>query len=176
MYQSIKKLAVILLLFSLSLACESKPSLQTFYVDHEEKQGFISFDIPTSFLDIEDKLTDKQKEAYDSVDKFNIITFMIEEGGRDNYEKYLKELNSIFKNPSYEELMRGNIEGGKFKLMFTGEEDALDELRKIHPLKRIAYPNEVAKLALFLASENTGFIHGANLTLDGGISSVLKDL
>jgi hypothetical protein len=34
----------------------------------------------------------------------------------------------------------------------------------------------VAKMALFLASENSGFIHGANLTLDGGISSVLKDL
>ncbi len=59
---------------------------------------------------------------------------------------------------------------------FDGNEAALSELNKIHPVKRIGYPNEVAKLALFLASENTGFIHGANLTLDGGISSVLKDL
>ncbi|RMG87981.1 MAG: SDR family oxidoreductase [Bacteroidetes bacterium] len=55
-------------------------------------------------------------------------------------------------------------------------DSALDELRKIHPVQRIGYPEEVAKLAVFLASESHGFIHGANLTLDGGISSVLKDL
>ncbi|MCF2518428.1 SDR family NAD(P)-dependent oxidoreductase [Dyadobacter sp. CY351] len=59
---------------------------------------------------------------------------------------------------------------------FDGNEEALDQLRKLHPVQRIGYPQEVAKLVLFLASENSGFIHGANLTLDGGISSVLKDL
>lgn len=59
---------------------------------------------------------------------------------------------------------------------FDGNVEALEELHKIHPVQRIGYPHEVAKLALFLASENTGFIHGANLSLDGGISSVLKDL
>jgi NAD(P)-dependent dehydrogenase (short-subunit alcohol dehydrogenase family) len=62
------------------------------------------------------------------------------------------------------------------KAGFDNDEAALDELRKIHPVKRIGYPDDVAKLALFLASENHGFIHGANLHLDGGISSVLKDL
>ncbi len=59
---------------------------------------------------------------------------------------------------------------------FDGNAMALDDLNKIHPVKRIGYPDEVAKMAIFLASENTGFINGANLTLDGGISSVLKDL
>ncbi|GAB3940704.1 SDR family oxidoreductase [Spirosoma harenae] len=59
---------------------------------------------------------------------------------------------------------------------FNGNPEALDELRKIHPVQRIGFPKDVAKLAMFLASENSGFIHGANLTLDGGISSVLKDL
>ena len=129
MYQSIKKTTVIFSLVFLCIACESKPSLQTFYVDNEEKQGFVSLDVPTSFLDIEDELTEKQKDAYDSVDKLNMLSFVIEDGGTDNYEKYLGQLKSIFKNPKYEELMRGNIEdGGKFKLMFTGEADALDEL------------------------------------------------
>jgi NAD(P)-dependent dehydrogenase (short-subunit alcohol dehydrogenase family) len=59
---------------------------------------------------------------------------------------------------------------------FDGNQEALEQLRKIHPVQRIGYPQDVAKLVLFLASENSGFIHGANLTLDGGISSVLKDL
>lgn len=68
------------------------------------------------------------------------------------------------------------IETAMLREGFDNDESALDELRKIHPVQRIGYPHDVAKLALFLASENNGFIHGANLTLDGGISSVLKDL
>ena len=68
------------------------------------------------------------------------------------------------------------IETDMLRAGFNNDETALDELRKIHPVQRIGYPNDVAKMALFLASENSGFIHGANLTLDGGISSVLKDL
>ena len=68
------------------------------------------------------------------------------------------------------------IETSMLRAGFDNDENAIDELRNIHPVKRIGYPSDVAKLALFLASENTGFIHGANLQLDGGISSVLKDL
>lgn len=68
------------------------------------------------------------------------------------------------------------IETDMLRAGFNNDENALDELREIHPVKRIGYPADVAKLAIFLASENSGFIHGANLTLDGGISSVLKDL
>jgi len=68
------------------------------------------------------------------------------------------------------------IETAMLRAGFDNDESAIEELRKIHPVQRIGYPADVAKLALFLASENTGFIHGANLQLDGGISSVLKDL
>ncbi len=68
------------------------------------------------------------------------------------------------------------IETEMLRAGFENDESALDELRKIHPVQRIGYPDDVAKLALFLASSNDGFIHGANLLLDGGVSSVLKDL
>lgn len=59
---------------------------------------------------------------------------------------------------------------------FNGNEQVLDTLRKIHPVGRIGTPSDVAELALFLASDRAGFIHGANIALDGGISSVLKDI
>ena len=68
------------------------------------------------------------------------------------------------------------IETDMLRAGFNNDESAIEELRKIHPVQRIGYPADVAKLALFLASENNGFIHGANILLDGGISSVLKDL
>ncbi|MCB0641326.1 MAG: SDR family oxidoreductase [Phaeodactylibacter sp.] len=59
---------------------------------------------------------------------------------------------------------------------FRNDSKAVDELRAIHPVQRIGMPEDVAKLVLFLAEEKSGFIHGANFLLDGGISSVLKDL
>mgnify|MGYP001063084850 CR=1 FL=1 len=111
------------------MACENQPTLQTFYVDNEEKQGFVSLDVPISFLDIKDKLTKTQKEAYESINKINMISYTLENGYQADYEKYMAELKSIFKNAEYEELMRGNIEdGGRFRLLLSGNTEALDEL------------------------------------------------
>lgn len=68
------------------------------------------------------------------------------------------------------------IETDMLRAGFDNNESALNELKKIHPVQRIGYPDEVAKLALFLASDQAKFINGANFQLDGGISSVLHDL
>ncbi|MCU0394198.1 MAG: SDR family oxidoreductase, partial [Thermoflexibacter sp.] len=68
------------------------------------------------------------------------------------------------------------IETDMLRAGFNHDEDALNALKKLHPVQRIGYPEEVARLALFLASEQAKFINGANLQLDGGISSVLHDL
>ena len=59
---------------------------------------------------------------------------------------------------------------------FDGNEKALEELKSLHPVQRIGYPDEVAKLSLYIANDHNGFLHGSNITLDGGISSVLHDL
>ena len=43
-----------------------------------------------------------------------------------------------------------------------------DALRTMTPLGRVGEPQEVADLILFLASARAAFIHGANVTIDGG--------
>lgn len=68
------------------------------------------------------------------------------------------------------------IETEMLRAGFEGQARALDELRRIHPIQRIGKPEDVARLVWFLAEEQEGFLHGANIMLDGGISSVLKDL
>ncbi|OQY93743.1 MAG: hypothetical protein B6D41_07425 [Chloroflexi bacterium UTCFX4] len=40
-----------------------------------------------------------------------------------------------------------------------------------HPLKRIASPEEIARVVLFLASDAASFITGAALPVDGGITA-----
>jgi NAD(P)-dependent dehydrogenase (short-subunit alcohol dehydrogenase family) len=58
---------------------------------------------------------------------------------------------------------------------FEGKSKEFDELAKNHPLERIAQPWEVAKTAIFLASEDAAFITGACLHIDGGIGGRLHD-
>jgi NAD(P)-dependent dehydrogenase (short-subunit alcohol dehydrogenase family) len=58
---------------------------------------------------------------------------------------------------------------------FKGKEELLAQLSGMHPVGRIAKPEEVAEAALFLTSSQAKFINGALLELDGGISSRLHD-
>jgi len=59
---------------------------------------------------------------------------------------------------------------------FDNNEAKVQMLNEIHPSQRIGKPQEVSQLALLLAEDKLGFINGANLNIDGGISNVLKDL
>jgi len=47
-------------------------------------------------------------------------------------------------------------------------DEVLQECIEMHPLKRIAAPQEVADLILFLCSEKAGFITGQYIRIDGG--------
>jgi meso-butanediol dehydrogenase/(S,S)-butanediol dehydrogenase/diacetyl reductase len=47
-----------------------------------------------------------------------------------------------------------------------------EELTRIIPSRRVAEPEEVAELALFLASDKATYINGANIVIDGGVSAM----
>jgi len=130
MIQSIKKSMVMLLLVIAFTSCNQGPTLQTYYVDNELKPGFASFDVPTSFINVEDvEMTDQQREAYESVDKLNVLTYIEENTDAAEYKLELDKVKEILKNPDYEELMRGgNSTDGKFVVKFLGEVDNIDEL------------------------------------------------
>jgi len=40
------------------------------------------------------------------------------------------------------------------------------------PFKRLGEPSEIAKTVIFLASEDASYIHGAEISIDGGLSNV----
>ncbi len=58
---------------------------------------------------------------------------------------------------------------------FIGKDAEFQELSRMHPLKRIAQPSEVAQVALFLVSDAASFMTGSVLEVDGGISARLHD-
>jgi NAD(P)-dependent dehydrogenase (short-subunit alcohol dehydrogenase family) len=51
----------------------------------------------------------------------------------------------------------------------TGKADvAMENMIKLHSLRRLADPSEIASTILFLASDDSSFVHGAAIPVDGG--------
>lgn len=112
------------------ISCNQGPSLQTYYVDNELQPGFTSIDIPTSLLNIDETtLTEEQRKAYRSVDKLNMLGFVVNDGNKAQYEIELDKITEILKDPKYEELMRGGSpDTGKFIIKTLGNGEDVDEL------------------------------------------------
>jgi NAD(P)-dependent dehydrogenase (short-subunit alcohol dehydrogenase family) len=62
---------------------------------------------------------------------------------------------------------------GYLKNNYPGrEQEMFEKLSKSKPIGRMAEPEEVASLALFLCSDEASFITGVDYPLDGGFSNL----
>tara|TARA_B100000427_G_scaffold73810_1_gene59845 strand:+ start:5073 stop:5870 length:798 start_codon:yes stop_codon:yes gene_type:complete len=52
-----------------------------------------------------------------------------------------------------------------------GDNEAKEMTALMHPVKRMGVPEEIAQLALFLASNRSSFITGAEMVIDGGFTA-----
>ncbi len=114
---------------SLLMSCNSEPSLQRYFVDHQGDVDFIAVDVPSSLLDKETvKLNEEEKEALESIKKVNFLALPLNDNNETRFEEESVAINKILSSEKYETLMRFGSNGAKVVLKYQGEEDDIDEV------------------------------------------------
>jgi len=110
-------------------SCKNEKSLQGYLVESQEKSGFISVDIPTSFLELKsDAVSDELQETLKSIRKVNVVALPFK-GNEEAYEVEKLKLKSIFKdNDDYKSLMSLKAKGMHVNLYYTGDTESIDEV------------------------------------------------
>ncbi len=130
MVTAVKNIAYLIILVATVYSCNQSASLQSYFVDNQEKPGFLAVDMPVSVLNIDkNALTDEQKEAYKSIKKLNMLAYRLSPENKAEYDVELEKVKTILKEEKYEELMRGgNDVDGRFVIKILGDsDDDIDE-------------------------------------------------
>lgn len=127
---SIKNTVMSLFIVVALTSCNYGETLQSYYVANQETPNFVSIDIPVSFVSVDKiELTDNQKEAYDSMDKLNMLGYTLNDDNAEEYKIELAKVQTLLKNEKYQELFRGgNTTDGKVIVKYIGDDDSIDEL------------------------------------------------
>ncbi|MGS2738503.1 DUF4252 domain-containing protein [Sinomicrobium sp. M5D2P17] len=121
--------AVLTLLLVVMSACNNEQSLQRYYVDSAEKEGFISLDIPSSMLNISNAdLTEEQKEAYKSVKKLNVLALPVTAENKGVFETEKAKVNAILSGSGFQELFRMSDKNRRAVLKYLGNDESIDEV------------------------------------------------
>lgn len=118
------KLVIILLTLLFVYSCETKPTLQKYYVDKTETTDFVSVDLAPSLINTSKiKLTNEEKAALSSFEKMNILAFKTDSTAVGKYDKEIKEVKTILKDESYQQLMKAGSGSDGAAIYFVGNDD-----------------------------------------------------
>jgi hypothetical protein len=112
----------------LLLSCDSKPTIQKYFVANSENKDFVALDISPTILNVDKtKLTAEQKKALESFDKMNVLIFKLDENNQAQYEVESQKITQILKDKSYQQLMKVGSGKDGATISFVGDEDDIDE-------------------------------------------------
>ena len=113
----------------LTIACESKPSLQKYYVDSKENNAFISVDLPANIIELKDEnVSEEVKNTLKTIKKVNFLALQVDETNQELFDVEKEKVKEILKNPSYKQLMRMKTADGNVTVNYLGTEDAINEV------------------------------------------------
>jgi hypothetical protein len=118
-------IALSMLLFG----CNSKPSMQEYFVDHQEKPGFMVVDIAPSILNVNKaKLSAEQTKALASFTKMNILAYKLNSKNKVEFDQERKNVAEILKDTTnYQPLMKFGSGKNGASISFIGDENHIQE-------------------------------------------------
>ncbi|RAR75706.1 DUF4252 domain-containing protein [Flavobacterium aciduliphilum] len=125
-----KVLKITLVFLSVLLSsCHSKPSLQKYFVDHQEQPGFAVLDISPTLLNIDNtKISPEQSKALASFHKMNILTYRFDKQHPNQIDVERKNVAEILKDTiAYQQLMKIGSGKNGASISYVGEADKVDE-------------------------------------------------
>ncbi|MDP5078475.1 MAG: DUF4252 domain-containing protein [Nonlabens sp.] len=118
-----------LTLAALLVSCSSKPSLQSYFLESQDKPGFYTQSIPKGILGIdENDLTGDAKTAYNSIEKVNVLFYPNNDKNKANFSKESAKVNAILQNEDYKMLVSHSDDNTKMRMVYDGTQDAIDEI------------------------------------------------
>lgn len=112
----------------LLVSCNNGPTLQRYFVDNQESGNFTAIDLPISIVNLdESKLTEPQKEAYNSVKRLNFLGYKLDENNVESFNAELAKVKTILKDKKYNDLMEFNDRKAKVVVKYLGDDDNADE-------------------------------------------------
>jgi NAD(P)-dependent dehydrogenase (short-subunit alcohol dehydrogenase family) len=100
----------------------------------------------------------------------NFAAYTASKGGVLNLTRSMA-LDHALQNVRVNALCPGAIDTPLLRRQFEdqeGPQGTLEDLANLHPMKRLGRPEEIAHAAVFLASDESSFMTGAALVVDGG--------
>ena len=119
-----KKLLLLVSVVLILCSCEDKPSLQKYFVENTESSKFIAVDLAPSIIKTDKMaLSEIEIAALKSFEKMNILAFRSDSTNSVGYEEEIKEVKTILKDESYQQLMKAGSGNDGAAIYFVGEDD-----------------------------------------------------
>lgn len=125
-----KKLTTVitLLVFTMVFTSCKKESLQSYLVESQEKEGFITVDLPISFLKAKEGTSEDVQKTIESIKKINVVALPYK-GNEAAYQVEKEKIKTIISESNdYKRLMKMNMKGVQMDLYYSGKSDAIDEI------------------------------------------------
>jgi hypothetical protein len=119
-----KKLVLLVSSVIFIWSCEDKPTLQKYFVKNTESSKFVAIDLAPNIIKTDKvSLSETEKVALESFEKMNILAFRTDSTNTAEYEKEIKEVKTILKDESYQQLMKAGSGNDGAAIYFVGIDD-----------------------------------------------------
>jgi len=141
----------------------------------EEWKAVIDTDLSSCFYMCRTVIDSMKMKGFGRIINLSSIVGVTGQFGQTNYSAAKAGVIGLTKSLALETASKGitvnAIEPGfiKTEMLITIPEETLKAIVERIPIKRLGHPEEIARAILFLADEESGFITGETLAVNGGM-------